>query len=222
MNPRILVVEDDESIGQAVATSLQSHGYLVQWCTDAASATAAVEAALPDLVLLDAGLPDVDGFTLCRWLREQQRDLPIVLVTARDAEIDIVVGLDAGASDYVTKPFSMNVLLARIRAHLRATALSPDDAVEVGALRVDPSAYVATIDGEPVDLRRREFELLALLSREAGRVVTRERLLAEVWDLHWDTSTKTLDMHVMALRRKLGDAIEIATVRGVGYRLVAP
>jgi DNA-binding response OmpR family regulator len=177
---------------------------------------------VPDLVLLDAGLPDVDGFTLCRWLREQHRDLPIVLVTARDAEIDIVVGLDAGASDYVTKPFSMNVLLARVRAHLRATAVSPDEAVEVGALRVDPAAYVATVDGEPVDLRRREFELLALLCREAGRVVTRERLLAEVWDLHWETSTKTLDMHVMALRRKLGDAIEIATVRGVGYRLVAP
>ena len=222
MNQRILVVEDDESIGQTVSTSLQSHGYLVQWCVDGASATAAVEAAVPDLVLLDAGLPDIDGFTLCRWLREQHRDLPILLVTARDAEIDIVVGLDAGANDYVTKPFSMNVLLARVRAHLRATAVSPDEAIEVGALRVDPAAYVATVDGAPVDLRRREFELLALLCREVGRVVTRERLLSEVWDLHWETSTKTLDMHVMALRRKLGDAIEIATVRGVGYRLVAP
>lgn len=222
MNQRILVVEDDESIGQAVSTSLQSHGYLVQWCTDGASATAAVEATAPDLVLLDAGLPDVDGFTLCRWLREQHRDLPIVLVTARHAEIDIVVGLDAGASDYVTKPFSMNVLLARVRAHLRATAVSADEAVVVGTLRVDPAAYVATVDGQPVDLRRREFELLVLLCREAGRVVTRERLLSEVWDLHWETSTKTLDMHVMALRRKLGDAIEVATVRGVGYRLVAP
>ena len=222
MNQRILVVEDDASIGQTVSTSLQSHGYLVQWCTDGASATAAVEATVPDLVLLDAGLPDIDGFTLCRWLREQHRDLPILLVTARDAEIDIVVGLDAGANDYVTKPFSMNVLLARVRAHLRATAVSPDEAIEVGALRVEPAAYVATVDGEPVDLRRREFELLALLCREVGRVVTRERLLSEVWDLHWETSTKTLDMHVMALRRKLGDAIEIATVRGVGYRLVAP
>jgi DNA-binding response OmpR family regulator len=218
---RILVVEDDESIGQTVSTSLQSHGYVVQWSRDAASATASVEASLPDLVLLDAGLPDVDGFTLCRWLREQHRDLPIVLVTARDAEIDIVVGLDAGASDYVTKPFSMNVLLARVRAHLRAAAVGSDQAFELGQLLVDPAAYVATINGEAVDLRRREFELLVLLGREAGRVVTRERLLAEVWDLHWETSTKTLDMHVMALRRKLGDAIEITTVRGVGYRLVA-
>ena len=222
MIQRILVVEDDESIGQTVTASLQSHGYCVQWYRDGASATADVEATVPDLVLLDAGLPDVDGFTLCRWLRERNRDMPIVLVTARDAEIDIVVGLDAGASDYVTKPFSMSVLLARVRAHLRASAVSPDEAVELGRLRVDPAAYIATIDGEPVDLRRREFELLVLLCREAGRVVTRERLLAEVWDLHWETSTKTLDMHVMALRRKLGDAIDITTVRGVGYRLVAP
>jgi len=222
VNQRILVVEDDESIGQTVTTTLQSHGYLVQWCTDGASATADVEATVPDLVLLDAGLPDIDGFTLCRWLREQHRDLPIVLVTARDAEIDIVVGLDAGASDYVTKPFSMNVLLARIRAHLRASAVSPDETVQLGTLIVDPAAYIATINGEPVDLRRREFELLVLLCRQADRVVTRDRLLAEVWDLHWQTSTKTLDMHVMALRRKLGDAIDIATVRGVGYRLVAP
>lgn len=222
MNQRILVVEDDESIGQTVSTTLQSHGYLVQWCTDGASATADVEATVPDLVLLDAGLPDIDGFTLCRWLREQHRDLPIVLVTARDAEIDIVVGLDAGASDYVTKPFSMNVLLARVRAHLRASAVSPDETVQLGTLIVDPAAYIATVAGEPVDLRRREFELLVLLCREAGRVGTRERLLAEVWDLHWETSTKTLDMHVMALRRKLGDAIDITTVRGVGYRLVAP
>ncbi len=222
MDRRILVVEDDESIGRIVAESLEAHGYRVEWCTGGASAMSAIGRSIPDLVLLDAGLPDIDGFTLCRQLREQHPDLPIVLVTARDAEIDVVVGLDAGASDYVTKPFSMNVLLARVRAHLRATAVGPDEALELGTLRVDPAAYVATVDGAPVDLRRREFELLALLCREAGRVVTRERLLAEVWDLHWETSTKTLDMHVMALRRKLGDAIEIATVRGVGYRLVAP
>ena len=117
----------------------------------------------------------------------------------------------------------MNVLLARVRAHLRNTAATdPEAPIEVGALRVDPAAYLVTADGEPVELRPREFELLVLLCREAGRVVTRERLLAEVWDLHWDSSTKTLEMHVMGLRRKLGDAIEIATVRGVGYRLDTP
>ena len=223
MNRRILLVEDDESIGTAVADSLQSNGYHVEWCREGGTANSAIALVVPDLVLLDAGLPDMDGFELCRSVREKHRELPIVLVTARDAEIDIVVGLDAGANDYITKPFSMNILLARVRAHLRNTeSVDPDMPLEVGTLRVDPAAFVATVDGEPVELRRREFELLVLLLREAGRVVTRERLLAEIWDLHWESSTKTLDMHVMTLRRKLGDAIEIATVRRVGYRLVTP
>ncbi|MFM2069746.1 MAG: hypothetical protein RLZZ623_9, partial [Actinomycetota bacterium] len=182
----VVVVEDDASIGQAMQTALASHGYRVEWCRDGASATTSIEQQVPDLLLLDAGLPDVDGFSLCRWIREHHRDLPIVLVTARDSDIDMVVGLDAGASDYVTKPFSMNVLLARVRAHLRATGASTDEVIELGALRVDPAAYVATVDGDAVDLRRREFELLVLLCREAGKVVTRERLLSEVWDLHWE------------------------------------
>ena len=217
------MVEDDESIGRAVVDALTAHGYLVELCADGAAATAALTDAAADLVLLDAGLPDVDGFTLCRQIRESYPDLPIVLVTARDSEIDVVVGLDAGANDYVTKPFSMNILLARVRAHLRvAEPQDPDAAIELGSLRVEPASYVTTVDGMPVELRPREFQLLVVLSRAAGRVVTRERLLADVWDLHWESSTKTLDMHVLALRRKLGDAIEIATVRGVGYRLVAP
>jgi len=217
------VVEDDESIGRAVVDALTAHGYLVELCADGAAATGALTDAAADLVLLDAGLPDVDGFTLCRQIRESYPDLPIVLVTARDSEIDVVVGLDAGANDYVTKPFSMNILLARVRAHLRAAEpQDPDAAIELGSLRVEPASYVTTVDGTPVELRPREFQLLVVLSRAAGRVVTRERLLADVWDLHWESSTKTLDMHVLALRRKLGDAIEISTVRGVGYRLVAP
>jgi DNA-binding response OmpR family regulator len=223
VNRRVLVVEDDESIGRAVVDALTAHGYLVELCADGAAATAALADAAADLVLLDAGLPDVDGFTLCRQIRESYPDLPIVLVTARDSEIDVVVGLDAGANDYVTKPFSMNILLARVRAHLRAAEpQDPDAAIELGSLRVEPASYVTTVDGTPVELRPREFQLLVVLSRAAGRVVTRERLLADVWDLHWESSTKTLDMHVLALRRKLGDAIEISTVRGVGYRLVAP
>jgi DNA-binding response OmpR family regulator len=223
VNRRVLVVEDDESIGHAVGDALRAHGYTIELCVDGTAAATALANAAPDLLLLDAGLPDVDGFTLCRQIRESHPDMPIVLVTARDSEIDIVVGLDAGASDYVTKPFSMNVLLARIRAHLRTTDVpDPDATIDLGSLRVEPASYVAFVDGETVDLRPREFQLLVALSRAAGRVVTRERLLAEVWDLHWETSTKTLDMHILALRRKLGDAIEIATVRGVGYRLVAP
>lgn len=218
----MVIVEDDISIGTAIRDALEAHGYQPSWFHDGAEATAALERDTPDLVLLDAGLPDVDGFTLCRWLREQHRDLPIIIVTARDADIDIVVGLDAGATDYVTKPFSMTVLLARIRAHLRSSdATDPDAIIEIGTVRIDPAAYVVTDAGEPIEFRPREFELLLYLAREAGRVVTRDRLLADVWDLHWDSSTKTVDMHVVALRRKLSDRIEIVTVRGVGYRLEA-
>ena len=220
---QVFIVEDDSSIGAAMQTALRSHGYEVQWFTAGSTVAAHIELAIPDLVILDAGLPDIDGFTLCRWLREQHRELPIILVTARDADIDIVVGLDAGATDYVTKPFSMTVLLARVRAHLRSSdAVEADAPIELGRVHIEPAAYLVSVDGAAIELRPREFELLAYLARQAGRVVTRDRLLADVWDLHWDSSTKTLDMHIVALRRKLGNAIEIVTVRGVGYRLVAP
>lgn len=223
MSSRIVIVEDDTSIGSSLRDALLTHGYRAEWCTDVRTATATIEGGVPDLVLLDAGLPDVDGFTFCRWLRAGHPDLAIIMVTARDADIDIVVGLDAGATDYVTKPFSMPVLLARIRAHLRsASNVDPSDPIEVGQLRIDPSAYQVSLDGEPVALRPREFELLVFLARNAGKVITRERILSEVWDLHWDSSTKTLDMHMHALRRKLGDQADnprfITTIRGVGYR----
>lgn len=221
MAVHVVVVEDDPEIGASVAAALVAHGYRADLFTDGSSASASLETTCPDLVLLDVGLPDIDGITLCRWLRDTYRNLPIVLLTARDSEIDTVVGLDAGATDYVTKPFSMTVLLARLRAHLRSAAPEGggDGPFEVGSLGVDPAGYVARIEGESVELRPREFELLVLLGRESGRVVTRERILAEVWDQHWESSSKTLDMHVMALRKKLGDAIEITTVRGIGYRL---
>lgn len=217
---RVVVVEDDASIGRSLEAALTGHGYTVRWCSDIATATDEVEATAPDLVLLDANLPDGDGFSFCRWLRSLHPDLPIVLVTARDTEIDAVVGLDAGANDYVTKPFSTNVLLARVRAHLRRrNVVDPAAPIALGALVVDPGAYIASVGGAVVDLRRRELELLVALAREAGRVVTRERLMSEVWDSHWESSSKTLDMHISALRRKLGPAVDITTVRGVGYRL---
>ncbi|MCU1496290.1 MAG: two component transcriptional regulator, winged helix family [Acidimicrobiales bacterium] len=218
----IVLVEDDIEIGEAVQTALQARDYVVRWFTTGAAATAALERHVPDLVLLDIGLPDIDGVTICRWLRDLHRSLPIVLLTARDSEIDTVVGLDAGATDYVTKPFSMQVLVARVRAHLRTADIEGEDSdavVELGSLQVDPAAYVARVGGQPVSLRPREFELLIVLSREAGKVVTRERLMSEVWDLHWDSTSKTLNMHVMALRRKLGAAVSITSVRGVGYRM---
>jgi DNA-binding response OmpR family regulator len=219
----VLVVEDDSAIAETVRAALVGQGFDVRVAPDGAVATDALAEQVPDLVLLDAGLPDVDGFSLCRWIREQHPLLPVIIVTARDADIDVVVGLDAGADDYVTKPFSTAVLLARIRANLRASSLhDPEAPIEVGRLRVDPPAYLAQVDGESVDLRPREFELLLALMRDAGHVITRERLLADVWDMHWETSTKTLDMHIHVLRRKLPGVVEIATVRGVGYRLEVP
>jgi DNA-binding response OmpR family regulator len=218
----LLVVEDDVAIGRGLSDVLTSHGHAVNWCTTAQLAIASFEATAPDLVLLDAGLPDIDGFTVCRWFREQQPNLPIIMVTARDSDVDIVVGLDAGASDYVTKPFSTPVLLARIRAHLRTSTTDATRTLTFGELTIDPGAHRVTLDGVDVEIRPKEFELLALLAREAGKVVTRDRILSEIWDLHWESSTKTLDMHIHALRRKLGDDADqphwITTIRGVGYR----
>lgn len=219
----VLVVEDDASIGLAVRDALISHGLRATLCETGGAALDTIGSDDPDLVLLDAGLPDIDGFTLCRQIRSQHPDLPVVIVTARDADIDVVVGLDAGANDYVTKPFSMGVLLARVRAQLRATDnVDPDGVIILGDLTIDPSGYTATLGGEPMDLRPKEFQLLLYLVRAADRVVTRDRLLADIWDLHWDSSTKTVDMHIVTVRRKLGDALKIVTVRGIGYRLVAP
>lgn len=223
MQHSILVVEDDATIGAAIERLLRANGFSAVWCTTGADGIAQVGRRVPDLVLLDVGLPDVDGFSVCRTLRSNHPTLPIVMLTARDADIDIVVGLDAGATDYVTKPFSSTVLMARLRAHLRAAfAADPLAPLSFGRLRIDPGAHRVFLNDSEVNLRPKEFELLLLLAREAGRVVTRERLLSEVWDLHWDSSTKTLDMHVHAVRRKLDDDADapgwITTVRGVGYR----
>src|SRR4029079_11566333 len=150
---RVALVEDDASIGESVVAALTSQGYSASWYRDAASATRAFDAAVPDLVLLDAGLPDVDGVSWCPWRREQHRDLPIVMATARDAEIDMIVGLDAGATDYVTKPLSVHVLWATILPLLRTADYDdPDGAITLGALIVEPASYVASVGGEAVDL----------------------------------------------------------------------
>ncbi len=207
-------------IAGLLVDALTTDGYVVTRLADYTGSRQAISANNYDLALLDLALPDGDGLALCRELRRLRREMPIILVTARDTEIDIVVGLDAGANDYVVKPFSIRVLLARVRAHLRPlTDEDPNAALIVGAVLVDPVARTVSIDGTYVELRRREYDLLEFLAREAGRAVTRERLLAEVWGVSWQTSSKTLEMHVLALRQKLGTALEITTLRGVGYRL---
>ncbi len=216
----LLVVEDDEAIGRSLVQALTGQGATVGWARNARDALR-LAATTTDLVLLDLGLPDDDGLEVCRQLRGRYPHLDIVVVTARTEEIDVVVGLDAGADDYISKPFRLAELLARIRARLRRQETEPT-AVEVGPLHLDLAARRCILDGGEVELRAKEFDLLATLALDAGHVVGRRRLLAELWDQHFDTTSKSLDMHVSALRRKLdrpGQPSLLTTVRGVGYRL---
>jgi DNA-binding response OmpR family regulator len=223
----ILVVEDDEPIGRALTGALESQGYEVDWVTAGREALALASAHHPALVLLDLGLPDLDGVEVCRRLRAEDATVPIMILTARHAEVDVVLGLDAGADDYVTKPFRLAELLARVRAHLRRPQnAEPDGRLAVGDVEVDRGARRAWVGGRELDLRAKEFDLLAFLVEEAGSAVTRERIMTAVWDEHWFGSTKTLDMHVSALRRKLDESAtgpsRITTLRGVGYRFEVP
>lgn len=217
---RLLVVEDDESFGNSVVAALVANGYETVLTRTSAGARVMLKDTRLDLVLLDLGLPDTDGFAFCREISTHQPDLPVIIVTARGSDIDVVVGLDSGAVDYVVKPFSLDVLLARVRAHLRGSR--PVDLaapLAVGELVVSPASHAVIWKGETINLRNREFDLLVYLCRHAGQVVTRRELFAEIWDVRWENSSKTLDMHIHALRTKVGAAIEITTIRGVGYRL---
>ena len=212
---RVLLVEDDHDIAEPLARALVREGYEVGTAHDGRIALQEVLDAPPDLIILDVGLPGMDGLEVCRHVRDVRPDVPILMLTARDGELEQVAGLDAGADDYVTKPFRLSVLLARVRAMLRRTAPSEATAADV---RVDETSRRAWRGEQELELSPKEFELLALLVREAGKVVTRERIMDEVWDVNWFGSTKTLDMHVSWLRRKLGDPPLIVTVRRVGFR----
>ena len=216
---RLLLVEDDASIAEPLVAALQREGHDVAWSPTGQKGLASVGPET-DLVLLDLGLPDVDGLEVCRQLRQRLPDLPVLMLTARAEEVDAVVGLDAGADDYVTKPFRLAELMARIRAALRR---APAPAViTVQDVRIDLAARRAWRGDAELDLSAKEFDLLALLAGEAGRAVTRDRIMREVWDEHWYGPTKTLDMHISWLRKKLGDDPAaprlITTLRGVGFR----
>lgn len=215
---RILLVEDDRRVGAVMTSMLQRRGYAVE---HAATAGAALAAAPCDLVLLDLNLPDGDGLDVCRALRARNENLGIIAVTARGEERDRVTGLRVGADDYVVKPFSMTELQARIEALLRRTVRhNPVSAgiVEVGPVRIDPAARTVEMNGVPVMLTRKEFDILSSLARQPGVALTRERIMLDVWQTTW-SGRHTLEVHVASLRAKLGDPGLVETVRGVGYRL---
>jgi DNA-binding response OmpR family regulator len=215
---RVLLVEDDSAIADPLARALKREGYEVDVYGDGPSALTGAEDGA-DLVVLDLGLPGMDGLEVCRRMRAMGSDVPVLVLTARADEVDTVVGLDAGADDYVTKPFRLAELLARVRALLRRGG---GEGERAPAVRIDQQGRRAFLDDRELQLTAKEFDVLKVLVREAGRVVPREQLLREVWAQRWLGSTKTLDMHISWLRRKLGDDVAnpryIKTVRGVGFR----
>jgi two-component system response regulator RegX3 len=217
---RILIVEDEDSIAQPLAEGLRREGFEVDRAATGAEALAAAHA---DVVLLDLRLPDMDGLDVCKRLRERS-DVPIIVVTARGEESDRVVGLELGADDYVVKPFGLRELIARIRAVTRRTSArgATQEPLRVGGLEIDERARRASLDGRELELTPKEFDLVAALARDPGAAVSRRRLLEDVWETTWYGTSKTIDVHVAALRRKLGDPGWIETVRGVGFRLRAP
>jgi DNA-binding response OmpR family regulator len=220
---RVLVVEDDDAIAEPLGRGLEREGFDVE---RVATGAAALAAELPDVVLLDLGLPDLDGYEVCRRLRATS-EVPIIVISARGEEVDRVVGLELGADDYVVKPFGFREVVARIRAVTRRSAertAPPPEAAEgscvrVGDVELDLRAHRLRVRGEEVALTPKEFDLLALLASDPGAVRTRAEILEQVWDPHWYGPTKTLDVHVASLRRKLGDPTAIETVRGVGFRM---
>lgn len=219
---RVLLAEDDAAISEPLARALRREGYEVDIRQDGRSALCGGREN-PDLLILDLGLPHMDGLEVCRALRAEGYTVPVLILTARADEVDTVVGLDAGADDYVTKPFRLAELLARARALLRR---SPPDSPEEPLVRIDAEARRAFRGNDELQLTAKEFDLLRVLVREQGKVVSREQLMREVWETTWLGSTKTLDMHVSVLRRKLEDDASdprfITTVRGVGFRFEAP
>ncbi|TWD82226.1 DNA-binding response OmpR family regulator [Kribbella amoyensis] len=223
---RVLLVEDDDAIRTSLSKALTAAGHVVTALAGGAEGVAAVARDRPDVLLLDLGLPDLDGRDVLAMVRAVS-DVPVIVTTARDDDASMVRLLDAGADDYVIKPFSSAQLDARIRAVLRRLGTDQQhEVVSLGALEIDPRSREVTVDGKPVDLTRKEFDLLLALSRRPGAVVTKRELLAEVWGLPWGGGDRTVDVHLSWLRRKLGETAAhpryLHSVRGVGVKLAAP
>ena len=221
--PVVVVVEDDSNIASLVDMYLRQDGYRVYQAADGETGLERIKQHRPNLVVLDIGLPGgLDGIALCRELRADS-DIPIIMLTARDSEIDRVLGLELGADDYVTKPFSPRELVARVKAVLRRTdaanwvGLPPT--LSIGKVEVDTARREVRLNGEPVGLTTREFDLLQYLAENQGLALSRRQLLDGVWGYDWVGDERTVDVHVLQVRKKLGDALNLATVRGVGYRL---
>ncbi len=225
---KILVVDDEDNIRSALLFALRREGYSVVGAAAGNEALRLAKTEHPDLVLLDRMLPEMDGVEVCRQLRAESK-VPIIMVTAKASELDTVVGLEVGADDYVSKPFSMNILLARIKALLRRydqekSGSGQSDIVSLAGLILSPHKYTAEFNGGELELTPKLFELLLILARNPGRVFTRDELLARVWDIDFAGGTRTVDVHVNWLRKKLaafpGSPLSITTVRGVGYKLM--
>lgn len=226
MAANVLVVEDDQLIASSLARVLRSRGYEVEVAATVGASVRSITDRPPDIVLLDLGLPDGDGSEVCDLLVRRHPHIPVIVVTARGDEVSIVDGLEIGAVDYIVKPFRLAELLARVQTHMRFARVhvtQADGDLAVGELSIDLASRRVKLGEREIALRPKEFDVLVRLARDAGSVVTRERLIDEVWDEHWWGSTKTLDVHINALRRKLGEQpggpSRIVTVRGVGYRL---
>ncbi|MFK4103783.1 response regulator transcription factor [Streptomyces sp. NPDC019531] len=217
---RVLLVEDDEPVAQSLRRGLIRYGFEVEWVSTGGAALS--HEGSYDVVLLDLGLPDTDGLDVCKALRGRG-DVPIIVISARSDETDRVVGLELGADDYVSKPFGVREVIARIRAVMRRaqprTEASAGPDVYGSRLTVDRRAARVRLDGEEVSLAPKEYDLLAFLTEEPGALMSREQIMEAVWDANWFGPTKTLDVHVAALRRKLAGAVVIEAVRGVGFRL---
>ena len=218
---KILVVDDEPNIIELARLYLEREGYQVEGVASGYDALSRLSLINPDLIVLDLMLPDIDGFEVCRQIRTKS-DVPILMLTARKEDIDKIVGLELGADDYLTKPFNPRELVARVRAILRRyqAGLKPGNTMEVGRLRIDLPRHEVTVDGQPVTLRTKEFALLATLAQNLGIVLSREKLLEQVWGFDYYGETRTVDVHVNHLRDKIaGSGAHIETVRGTGYKM---